>query len=612
MNEKQRPKCEIPDCSIKADDYKCFRGELTGFERFKQINLIIGKNNTGKSALIDLVEYATPSSNSYESPARTLHNITATSATPIVIKEPFNIKKFVRTYLQSKTRSHDLEPSDFQQNLSNILTNKSFEWKRTNDHGHPKFSNTLLTPDILKNIYQTTGFQYFSNVFTSTFEHMCFPPFSEYSLFRLSADRNLESDEKPDEAASGKTVDFPQITSAGGGISLLYELFKNQHPYIHEDRLSSIINALKTIYGRDGSFSSITVMRYFKDELNKARPLWGIATQEPGKNKYIKTEDSGSGLKTILLTLAFLHLLPSVIKADLAKCIFCFEELENNLHPSVQRRLFKYLLDFTRDNGCMLFLTTHSNVAIDIFSKCSDEEAQILHVTHDGTNASVDTIAPQKLGHVLDDLGYQASDILQSNYLVWVEGPSDRIYVRHALKKDHNLDEGIHYSTMFYGGRLLSHLDFDGTTQWDEEAVTELIDLAKINRNSAIVLDSDKSEESSHLNPTKIRIIEAFTDGDNDKCFAWVTAGREIENYVSPVVFKEAVNAAHTDTDWKAITLDRYSQRTVRKEAKGKKAFIDKVKVARKLCESGNLSFEHDWNECIKKLADNIRAANGK
>jgi predicted ATP-dependent endonuclease of OLD family len=401
------------------------------------------------------------------------------------------------------------------------------------------------------------------------------------------------------------------VSCNGTGISLLYELFKNQDPYVHQDKLNAIRKALQTIYGDDGDFSSVTVMRYFEDEKNQTRPLWGIAIQEPGKKKYVKTEDSGSGLKTILLALAFLHLLPSVKKADLTKCIFCFEELENNLHPSVQRRLFKYLLDFTRDNGCTLFLTTHSNVAIDIFSKCSDEEAQILHVTHDGTRASVDTIEPQKLGHVLDDLGYQASDILQSNYLIWVEGPSDRIYITHSLKKDHDLEEGVHYSIMFYGGRLLSHLDFDGTAQWDEEAVNELIDLAKINRNSAIVLDSDKSEEGSSLNGTKNRIIEAFTARDNDKCFAWVTAGREIENYVSPAIFKEAVDAVHSDTDWKTITINQYSQRTVRKEAKGKKSFIDKVKVARKLCESEILAFEDDWDERIKELADKIRAANG-
>ena len=29
----------------------------------------------------------------------------------------------------------------------------------------------------------------------------------------------------------------------------------------------------------------------------------------------------------------------------------------------------------------------------------------------------------------LDDIGIKASDILQSNGIIWVEGPSDRIYI---------------------------------------------------------------------------------------------------------------------------------------------------------------------------------------
>jgi hypothetical protein len=42
-----------------------------------------------------------------------------------------------------------------------------------------------------------------------------------------------------------------------------------------------------------------------------------------------------------------------------------------------------------------------------------------------------------------------------------------------------------------------------------------------------------------------------------------------------------------------------------------KKAYIDKVKVAWKLCENDELRFEFDWEDQILKLADNIRAANG-
>lgn len=45
--------------SIKVKNYKCFGEELQGFDRILPINIIIGRNNTGKSSLLELVQYAT-------------------------------------------------------------------------------------------------------------------------------------------------------------------------------------------------------------------------------------------------------------------------------------------------------------------------------------------------------------------------------------------------------------------------------------------------------------------------------------------------------------------------------------------------------------------------
>lgn len=114
--------------------------------------------------------------------------------------------------------------------------------------------------------------------------------------------------------------------------------------------------------------------------------------------------------------------------------------------------------------------------------------------------------------------------------MIWVEGPSDRNYINKWLSLlAPDLKEGLHYSIMFYGGRLLSNLTFD--FDWFDK---EVIPLLKINRNAYVVIDRDGKNINPKLNHTKERIINEI--GANN---FWITKGREIENYLSDEVIKK-------------------------------------------------------------------------
>lgn len=43
--------------SFKVRKYKCFGEEYQGFDTIKKFNIIIGKNNSGKSKLLEALEY---------------------------------------------------------------------------------------------------------------------------------------------------------------------------------------------------------------------------------------------------------------------------------------------------------------------------------------------------------------------------------------------------------------------------------------------------------------------------------------------------------------------------------------------------------------------------
>ncbi len=131
--------------------------------------------------------------------------------------------------------------------------------------------------------------------------------------------------------------------------------------------------------------------------------------------------------------------------------VLCIEEPELHLHPSLQRKLVRYLGEKTRNQ---YFISTHAAHILDT------PGTTVFHVRSEKGRSLVELACSDiDRSGICHDLGYRASDLLQTNSLIWVEGPSDRIYLSHWLRHSApDLIEGLHYSIMFYGGRLLSHL----------------------------------------------------------------------------------------------------------------------------------------------------------
>jgi hypothetical protein len=213
-----------------------------------------------------------------------------------------------------------------------------------------------------------------------------------------------------------------------------------------------------------------------------------------------------------------------------------------------------------------------------------------------GQNNSGNPISPSETRSALHDLGYRPSDLLQTNSIVWVEGPSDRIYLKRWLSiAAPSLKEGIDYSVMFYGGRLLAHLSAS------EETVGEFIELLRLNRFSSIVIDSDKRSEQSEINQTKQRLVREI---EATKGVAWVTAGREIENELQKEVFEAA--CAKINQSSGADLNDKFSDRLVRADDPAKQ--IDKIRLAR-AATSLTVSIPDLAVGPIQKLVEFIKSA---
>lgn len=483
---------------LAVTNFKCFGGEPQGFEAIKPINILIGRNNSGKSSLIDVISSTV--ANNFDVPEHLWHG----HSRPDFLLSTELTEEHIKSVFLANTSGGGIPGnSHYEFGMRLIGLPITVKLNQQVPHRVVSFGDA---PDYKTPLDKLGNRRDLIGRLSSQIQN----PLAGKQFRRLHAERNIvpEPDNPNDMGVRGD----------GHGATNIIQSFINKAALSSELVERDLLNDLNHIFGSDASFSDI-VCQQLPDN------LWEIYLEEDAKGR-VPLSHSGSGLKTIILVLIYFHLLPVVAKKPLSSFIFAFEELENNLHPSLLRRLLAYLRDKATKHDCPIFITTHSNVAIDVFSR--DEEAQIIHVSHTGSESTCRTVRTyiDNKG-ILDDLDVRASDLLQANGIIWVEGPSDRIYLNRWIElwSDGQLSEGVHYQCVFYGGRLLSHLSSD-----DPQVVSQSVAILRVNRNSALLIDSDKRNRQARLNATKCRVRDELHKVGG---IPWITNGKEIENYLS-------------------------------------------------------------------------------
>lgn len=253
--------------------------------------------------------------------------------------------------------------------------------------------------------------------------------------------------------------------------------------------------------------------------------------------------------------------------------LIVLDEPDRHLHPSLQRVLLETVSRERERLNAQVLLATHSSVLVNP-ELCCRTGARVIVTARGRCEMLIDT------RRILDDLGVTSADLVQANGVIWVEGPSDRIYLKRWLelcateRNEPAPIESIHYAFVSYGGALLKHIGLADDTP-------DRVDLRTVNRNFTVVIDRDLSARSDGgFDGDKGRLIEEARQLAAEEG-VWITERYTVESYLPE--------------DWPAAV------RFIKTDAKGRLIVsgIGKVELA---CKFANEIL--DWNQSFANGSD--------
>lgn len=541
----------LPIDSLELSGYRSFGEKTQRFEQFTKVNLLIGQNNCGKSNVLKYIHnhlsdieprirldsfdrhigHTGDINYGYRISAARYDAFITELLSPTHTEIHFQNQETLRRILIKKSHLDSSENGPWIQIKENHTYNLA-PWI-------PAFSdieNQLLV-NLWNALTRKSGGSRDQNWIPEILEKI-HKPFPRFKSVLIPAIREI-----------GEQGSLSEDFSGNGIIERLAKL-QNPSPEKQDDkrRFEKIGDFLKNVTGNSSAQIEIPYDRNT------------IVIHMDGKS--LPLESLGSGIHEVIILAA--------AATVLSDHVICMEEPELHLNPLLQKKLIRYLQEETNNQ---YLIATHSAALMDA------DNAEIYHLQLLNGQTIVERVSSnQARSNICHDLGYHPSDLLQSNSIIWVEGPSDRIYLNWWIKHlDPGLIEGIHYSIMFYGGRLASHLSAEDI----DASLLDLISLRHLNRRSAIVIDSDKTNPYSRINATKLRLKDEFTA---DFGCVWITSGREIENYIQPKYLMDAISTVHPSYSV-ASKMGKFDNCLTVKSKKGQEIQASKIEIAKNITD---------------------------
>lgn len=232
------------------------------------------------------------------------------------------------------------------------------------------------------------------------------------------------------------------------------------------------------------------------------------------------------------------------------------EDVENawKLHVSDLQTSRKEPVKMGSRNPIQYFMTSHSSVMLskilelnevtsiyEFSSKWEDSSYYDAELNSDGVGALV----THKKGQLFEQttlwskvrkiqssahstliaLGASGADLLQCNGVVWVEGPSDVIYIKawldmYAKEAGHEvLIQGQHFQFQMFGGTILDSLCLQDDPNLTDEHNSKLVEMFSFSHNAYVVIDGDaiKASDDMVIDKSNFSKAKEFIKGQFDE-----------------------------------------------------------------------------------------------
>jgi len=315
-------------------------------------------------------------------------------------------------------------------------------------------------------------------------------------------------------------------------------------------------NARKEIRKRFEDFETFVQNNFFSGkkidivaEFDKDKSLNGdnsgeiITIHIDGENDTRKLYELGDGIQAIII------LMYQIFMAENDSIIF-IDEPELNLHPGMQRLFFEQISlnnDITKKN-LTYFISTHSNHLLDLTLESDNVSIYSFNpIVEKGNKKIIVKNVNSGNNELLKDLGVNNTSVFLANSSIWVEGISDRNYIKSFLRaycdddnKRNYPKEDIDFAFFEYAGGNIEHYIFGDELDEidDDEKFLKEINTLALSNKIFLFADSDMAKEGTKKFE-RLKLLEEKFSANNNLEGLIIRNVRESENLLSIEVWRK-------------------------------------------------------------------------